>query len=150
MSDVELTIDEQTVRVTAGTSLWDAALSVGIEIPVLCHDPKLEPVGVCRMCAVEVEGERAMTASCVREAEQGMVVRTAGAKIERCRDVLTELLLSEQPESSARETTTADDQLLALAAQRDVRSRLPGPSSPDARGDDVSSPVIAVDRSLNK
>ena len=144
MSDVRLTIDGREVSVAPGTRLWDAARSLGIEIPVLCHEPGLEPVGVCRMCAVEVEGERVMTAACVREAEDGMVVRTGGAKIDRCRDVLTELLLSEQPETSARETTTGDDGLLALAAERDVAAP-PHLASGTPRGGDLSSPVIAVD-----
>jgi len=144
VSDVRLTIDGREVQVPEGTSLWDAARGLGIEIPALCHDPRLEAVGVCRMCAVAVEGERVLTASCVRAAEDGMVVRTGGEHIERCRDVLTEMLLSEQPQASARETTTGDDALLALASARGVTSRLPGPDA-GLRGADASSPVIAVD-----
>jgi len=146
VTNVTLTIDGGEVTVPAGTTLWDAARSAAIEIPVLCHDPKLEPVGVCRLCAVEVEGERVFAAACVREAEDGMVVRTGSAKLERCRDMLTELLLSEQPDSSRREKTTADDALLALARDRRVSSQLPAPNgSAPARGQDDSSPVIAVD-----
>ena len=98
----------------AGTTIWDAARGAGIEVPVLCHDPKLDPVGVCRLCAVEIEGARVMAASCVREAEEGMVVRTASEKIERCRSMLTELLMSEQREESAKENTTGDDRLYEL------------------------------------
>ena len=67
MTAVRLEIDGAAVEVAPGTSLWDAARSVGITIPVLCHDPELDPVGVCRMCVVEVEGERVLAASCVRE-----------------------------------------------------------------------------------
>jgi formate dehydrogenase major subunit len=145
MSTVALRIDGHPVTVPTGTSLWDAARQLGIAIPVLCHDPELAPVGVCRLCAVEVEGERVLTAACVRTAEDGMSVRTGGEKIERCRDVLTELLLSEQPVLSAREETTADDALLALARARGVASRWPGPEADASRGADRSSPVIAVD-----
>jgi len=55
VSEVELVIDGRTVRVPAGTTLFDAARTHGIDVPTLCHDPRLEPVGVCRVCVVEVE-----------------------------------------------------------------------------------------------
>ncbi len=146
MTDVRLTIDGRSVTVPTGTSLWDAARKLGIEIPVLCHDPKLAPVGVCRMCAVEVEGERVLAAACVREAAPDMVVQTATERVERSRDILTELLLSEQPPSSARQETTADDVLFALAERRDIDlSLFPADVSAAPRGSDDSSPVIAVD-----
>ena len=90
-----LSIDGQDVTVGQGRTIWEAAREAGIEIPVLCHEPGLEPVGVCRMCAVEVEGARVMAAACVREVEDGMVVRTKSEKVERCRSMLTELLMSE-------------------------------------------------------
>ena len=117
MSSVTLTIDDREVTVPAGTTIWDAARALEIEVPVLCHDPGLEPVGVCRICAVEVEGARVMAASCVRAAEDGMVVHTASPKVERCRTMLTELLMSEQPAESRKQTTTADDKLYELAIE---------------------------------
>ncbi len=51
-----VTIDGQPVEVPAGTTLYDAAVQAGTDLPVLCHDPNLDPVAVCRMCVVEVEG----------------------------------------------------------------------------------------------
>ena len=56
---VELSIDGQSIQVPAGTTIWEAARRAGIDIPVLCHHPNLNPVAVCRVCAVEVEGARA-------------------------------------------------------------------------------------------
>ena len=50
---VTLEIDGRAVSVAEGTTIWDAARSARIEIPSLCHSPGLEPVGVCRICAVE-------------------------------------------------------------------------------------------------
>jgi formate dehydrogenase major subunit len=139
---VTLTIDEKRVTVPEGTTLWQAACDAGIEIPVLCHDPKLRPVGVCRMCVVEVEGARVMAASCVRVCEEGMRVRTRTEKVERCRRTLTELLLADHPEVCAKEATTADDQLDALARRYAAERRFP---AGDGRPRDMSSPVIAVD-----
>lgn len=143
MKRISLTIDGQRIDVESGTSLWDAARRAGREIPTLCHDPKLRPVGVCRICVVQVEGERVMTAACVREAQAGMVVQTNSEKIDRCRRGLSELLLAEQPEISAREVTTGDDALLALAREQAVdRSAA---STGAMRPIDDSSVVIAID-----
>ena len=53
---VGLTIDGKLMKVPSGTSIWDAAQAAGIRIPVLCHQPRLRPVGVCRMCVVDIGG----------------------------------------------------------------------------------------------
>ena len=56
--------------------LVEAAKVAGIDIPVFCYHPKLEPVGVCRMCMVEVEGMRKPVTACTLPVTDGMVVRT--------------------------------------------------------------------------
>ena len=89
---VELTIDGRQVRVASGTSIWEAARQAGISIPALCHDPGLEPVGVCRLCVVDV-GERVLAASCVRGCSEGMTVTTQSDSIDLHRRQLTRLLL---------------------------------------------------------
>jgi formate dehydrogenase major subunit len=141
---IQLTIDGIAVEVSDGTTIWDAARSVGIEIPVLCHEPRLEPAGVCRVCVVDV-GERLLVASCVRSCEPGMEVRTATEEIESHRKTLVELLVCDQPpiERDPKETTVGGNDLLALATQYDARrDRFP---SRDDRPADSSSSVIAVD-----
>jgi formate dehydrogenase major subunit len=141
---VTLTIDGQPVTVPEGTTIWEAARSLGVDIPVLCHDPRLRPVGVCRMCVVDV-GARVLAASCVRPCEPGMKVETRSEKVVRQRRVLTELLMSDQPppEACAKETTTGDNQLFALARELGAT----GASLPrgGGRARDTSSKVIAVD-----
>ena len=89
---IKLTIDGKNVEVPDGTTIWDAAKGLGIEIPTLCHDPRLKPVGVCRMCVVDVGG-RVLAASCVRACEPGMAVKTTTPEIESHRKILTELLI---------------------------------------------------------
>ncbi|HSG81141.1 MAG TPA: formate dehydrogenase subunit alpha [Gemmatimonadota bacterium] len=144
MADVSLTIDGIKTTVPAGSTIWEAAREAGIEIPVLCHDERLRPVGVCRMCAVDV-GERVLAAACVREATDGMVVDTHSEKVERSRKTLTALLLSDYPSRSARAETTGDDLLLELAGDYGLdRASIALPSG-NARRQDDSSPVIAVD-----
>ena len=84
---VALTIDGQPVAVPAGTTLWEAARTVGIDIPVLCHHPRMKPVGVCRLCVVDV-GERVLAASCTRQAEPGMTVTTRSDALDGHRRIL--------------------------------------------------------------
>ncbi len=138
---ITLSIDGQSVTVPEGTTIWEAAKSIGIEIPALCHDTRLPPVGVCRMCVVDVGG-RVLAASCVRPCEANMNVQTASEKVERKRRMLTELLMSDQPEICPKESTTGDSQLHALARRYSAF----GDSLPRGNGrpEDKSSKVIAV------
>src|SRR5215211_2560456 len=112
---VTCTIDGTQVTVPAGTTIFGAAKGAGIDIPVLCHDERYDPVGVCRMCVVDV-GQRVYAAACVRPCEDGMEVKTATAELDRNRAQLTELLLADQPpvQEDPKETTTADNELLVL------------------------------------
>ncbi|MGH9866191.1 MAG: 2Fe-2S iron-sulfur cluster-binding protein, partial [Candidatus Acidiferrales bacterium] len=93
---VELTIDGGKVSVPEGTTVFDAARLNNIRIPTLCHQQNEIPVGVCRVCVVDV-GARVLTASCVRPAENGMVVLTASEKVRSARRTLVELLMSDHP-----------------------------------------------------
>lgn len=146
---MKLTIDGVEVEAAEGATILEAAAGAGIEIPVLCHAPGLDPVGVCRMCVVDV-GERVMAAACVRACQPGMQVTTGSEAIERHRAMLTDLLLTDQPEPperDRRETRQGDNELLALARRYGVRGdRFPGRNG-DARrrGLDASSHVIDVD-----
>ena len=74
--EIQLTIDGKQVSVPAGTTIFDAARMNGIPIPTLCHQQNENPVGVCRVCVVDV-GQRVYAASCIRQAEAGMTVKTA-------------------------------------------------------------------------
>jgi len=141
---ITLTIDGHEVTAAEGATIWEAAKAAGIDIPVLCHNERFDPVGVCRMCVVDV-GAPAFAASCVRACENGMDVRTTTPELERSRAVLTEMLLSDQPdrEHDPKQVTTGDSELLELAGRFGVdQGGLPRASG---RGTDFSSPVIAVD-----
>ncbi|MEV4090522.1 2Fe-2S iron-sulfur cluster-binding protein, partial [Nonomuraea fuscirosea] len=143
---VTVEIDGREVSVPEGTTIYDAAKSVDIDIPVLCHNERYDPVGVCRMCVVDTGG-RAFAAACVRPCEDGMEVRTSTPELERNRATLTELLLSDQPprEEDPKQTTTGDNLLLDLADRFDVAKETAGLPCGSGRGLDTSNPVIAVD-----
>jgi formate dehydrogenase major subunit len=139
-----LSIDGQELTVPEGTTIYDAAKGAGIEIPVLCHDERYDPVGVCRMCVVDV-GARVYAAACVRPCEDGMEVKTGTPEVETRRATLTQLLMADQPptEEDPKETTTADNELLVLARRYGIQ-REDGIPLASGRGIDLSNPVIAV------
>ncbi len=140
---IELTVDGRKVTVPAGTSVFDAARLNGIAIPTLCHQQNETPVGVCRICVVDVGG-RVLTASCVRPAENGMVVNTASDRVRGARRTLLELLMSDHPSPCARQQNTGDCELETLAKQSGItQPRFVHRST--GRGKDDSSPAIAVE-----
>jgi CRP-like cAMP-binding protein/ferredoxin/succinate dehydrogenase/fumarate reductase-like Fe-S protein len=142
-STVRLTIDEQTVTVPVGTTIFDAARMNGIEIPVLCHQQNETPVGVCRVCVVDVGG-RAYQAACIRPAEAGMVVRTKTKEVVAARKTLLELMMADHPTPCVRQQHTGDCELEKLADRYDARkSRYPRREV--MRGKDDSSLTILVD-----
>jgi formate dehydrogenase major subunit len=142
--NITLKIDGREVTVRDGTTILDAAAQLGITIPVLCHDERYDPVGVCRVCVVDI-GARVYAAACVRPCEEGMDVKTNTDRVEHHRAVLTELLLSDQPdpETDPKETTTADNELLVLVRQYGVQQDNGIPQA-QGRGIDDSNPVISV------
>jgi formate dehydrogenase alpha subunit len=89
------TIDGRRVTAPEGATILEAALEAGIHIPHLCHDPRLAPTGACRLCLVEIEGQRGLHTSCTRRLEPGMVVRTQTEAVRSSRRTTLELLLSE-------------------------------------------------------
>ena len=119
MPDITLTIDGKEVTVPQGTGVVEAARAAGVEIPVFCHHPKLAPVGMCRMCLVEVGTPRMDPATkqpvldaegkpvigmmprlqtgCTTPVSQGMVVKTNTAEVDFARRGVIEMLLTSHP-----------------------------------------------------
>ena len=100
MSDkIRFELDGREVEAESGETIWTVAEREGTEIPHLCHRPQpgYRPDGNCRACMVEVEGERALQASCIRKPTPGMKVKTATERAKKSREMVFELLLSDQP-----------------------------------------------------
>jgi len=96
---VRVTIDDTTLSVPAGTLLIRAAELIGIQVPRFCDHPLLDPVGACRQCLVEVEGQRKPVASCTMAVADGMVVRTqlTSPAAQKSQEGVMELLLINHP-----------------------------------------------------
>ncbi|MEM1149088.1 MAG: formate dehydrogenase subunit alpha [Pseudomonadota bacterium] len=99
MGATTFTLDGEEVTAFEGETIWDVAKRMGTHIPHLCHKdvPNLRSDGNCRACVVEVEGERTLTASCVRAPTEGMVVNTGNARVQDNRKMVFELLASDMP-----------------------------------------------------
>lgn len=101
MSDIVLQIDGKEVAATEGMTIVEAAKTVGISIPTLCHHDQLEPYGACRICTVEAEsrGRSTLVAACLYPVEKDLVVRTRTEKLDKIRKVLLEQMLAHAPDS---------------------------------------------------
>jgi len=97
MNLVTLTINDQKVQVEQGTTVLDAAKKTGIEIPTLCYLEDINAIGACRICVVEVKGAKALQASCVLPATEGMVVSTNTPAVRESRRTTLDLILSNHP-----------------------------------------------------
>jgi CRP-like cAMP-binding protein/Fe-S-cluster-containing hydrogenase component 2 len=144
MSDsVALTIDGRDVSVPRGTTIFDAARLNGIAIPTLCHQQNQTPVGVCRVCVVDI-GARVYPASCIRECEPGMKVTTNAPGVVQARNTLVEMLMADHPTPCVRQQHSGDCELETMAAAAGMAApRYARRLSP--RGRDDSSLSIAVD-----
>lgn len=96
---ITFTLDGCEVEAKNGESIWQVATREGVEIPHLCHSDEAgyRADGNCRVCMVEVEGERTLAASCIREPQAGMVVKTASARAKSTRKMMFDLLIADQP-----------------------------------------------------
>ena len=92
---VNLKINNIPVQVKEGTTILDAAKSVGINIPTLCYLKDINEIGACRVCVVEVKGARSLVASCVYPVNEGMEVFTNTEKVRKSRKTTIELLMSD-------------------------------------------------------
>ena len=94
---VTLQIDGRTVSVPKGTTVYQAARSAGIEIPIFCYHDRMPPLGACRMCLVRVEKLPKLQTSCTLVATDGMVVDTTSAEVRTGQEAILEFLLINHP-----------------------------------------------------
>jgi len=142
----KLTIDNAGVEVPSGTTILNAARSVGIRIPSLCYLEGVHVVGGCRVCLVEVAGARTLTASCSTPVAEGMKVRTNIPRVRAARRMVVELLLSDHGGDCQTCVRSNDCELQAVARDLDVRE-LHFTGAQHQRLVDTSTPALDRDSS---
>ena len=100
---ISLTIDGELITIPEGATLLDAANQCGADVPTICYHEHCTSYGLCRLCVVEVEGQRVLAASCVAKVEADMKVSTSSERVVRARRTILEMLdsavdLGEAPE----------------------------------------------------
>lgn len=121
---VKLMIDGRAVKVPQGSTIMEAAETIGIRIPRLCYHPKLSLEGACRICVVEVKGMRNWVASCAFKVQEGMEVVTGSPEIRQARRDIVELLLDNHPKECQICERDGNCELQNLAYQLGVREWL--------------------------
>jgi formate dehydrogenase major subunit len=96
MSTITITMNGQKVSARPGQTILRAAQAAGIDIPTLCHHPALAPIGACRVCLVEVAGQRTLQPACTFPVADRMEVQTESPKVVRARKFVLELIFSER------------------------------------------------------
>ncbi len=110
-----ITLQGKTCAFEPGETVLEIAQRNGVEIPTLCHDPRLEPAGACRTCLVEIGGWKRLAPACATKAQGGMVVAAESPRIDRHRTSLLSLYLTDHPRDPARAERGAPNELLAMA-----------------------------------
>lgn len=94
---IKLTIDDREIEVPAGTTVYQAAKSLSIDVPIFCYHDRMPPFGACRVCLVEVENFPKLQTSCTLEAKEGMKVKTTSKIAQEGREGILEFLLINHP-----------------------------------------------------
>ena len=143
---IRFTLDGRAVEARPGETIWQVAEREGTTIPHLCWRPApgYRADGNCRACMVEVEGERVLAASCLREPADGMVVKTQSDRAVKARAMVMELLVADQPPQEVAHDTEASFWRWA-DAQGISSSRFPRAWDGErAPAPDTSHPAMAV------
>ena len=141
---VHLTINNIKVNAENGMTILEAAQSIGISIPTLCHLKDLTPTGACRFCVVEVEGQKSLLPSCAFPVYEGMVVDTNSPRVRRARKTIIELLVENHPQDCLICVRNKNCELQDMAERYGVREhRYSGETKSHAI--DISSASIERD-----
>ncbi|MFA5863144.1 MAG: NADH-dependent [FeFe] hydrogenase, group A6 [Phycisphaerae bacterium] len=140
----KLTINNIEVQAPEGVSILEAAKQAGVRIPTLCYLEKVQAIGACRVCLVEVEGAKTLVASCVMPVAEGMKVQTNTKRVRDARRTVVELLLSDHDGECQTCDRNDDCELQALARELGIREiTYPGEKSKSVI--DTSTPALVRD-----
>jgi len=138
---VNLTINGTKVSVKEGTTILDAAKSIGETIPTLCYLKEINEIGACRVCVVEVEGTERCVTACNNFVEEGMVVYTNSRKVRTTRKTNVKLILSQHDYKCGTCVRSGNCTLQSLANELNI-SEMPYDSILEKDNWDMTFPLI--------
>ena len=138
---VNVTINGRGTTIQQGTTILNAAKTVGVDIPHLCYWEGLNDIGACRICVVELEGKDKLVSACNTEVEEGMVIHTNSPKVRQARKTNVQLLLAEHDCMCATCSRSGNCQLQTIARNLGVVGSVYTSNCDDYRWDD-SFPLI--------
>ncbi len=145
----QVEINGQACQARTGETVVDVARRLGIGIPTLCHDPRLDPAGACRVCLVEVEGQRRMQPGCAWRVAPGMKITTESPRIERHRRVLYGLYQADhRVDEHGLPIETANENQLRTLCEKTPPLRLEPVHAPRRGRDHDVNPYIRFDPDL--
>ncbi len=146
-ANISVTIDGMETKVPLGTTILEAAKSIGVHIPTLCYHPDLEVAGLCRICVVEVEGQRTLQAACAYPITAPIKINTYSKAVRVARRHVLDLLLSEHCGDCYACIRNGHCELQALAEEYGVEKFRFGHIEEPVPIDDSSYSVV---RDMNK
>ena len=117
------TVNGKTLEAKDGDNLLDVLRKNNIHVPALCHMSGLFPTGACRMCVVEVDGQRGLVPSCSCAVNDGMNVNTHTKRVLKARKTIVELLLSNHPDDCLYCDRNKNCELQDLATDYNITER---------------------------
>lgn len=145
MSSVKITIDDKVIEAESGLRLLDVARTNQIDIPTLCYHRDLSPTGNCRICVVEVKGQRFLQAACVTSIWEGMIVDTQCQRVKKSRKMTLELMLANHPKDCLVCDASGSCELQDLAYEYQVDVPEWGSKGTRYLQDSDPNPFIRVD-----
>ncbi|MBI2924882.1 MAG: formate dehydrogenase subunit alpha [Verrucomicrobia bacterium] len=142
---LQVTINGQARQFPEGLTINQALRQLAVEVPTLCHDDRLQPVGSCRLCAVEVKGVNGLVTACNTQLRDGMEIQTHSDPVQGVRKTLLGLLAKDYPAEAVAQFP--DKQFHRYLREYDVKARgsrtAPQPAVPFMK--DLTHPYIHVD-----
>jgi predicted molibdopterin-dependent oxidoreductase YjgC len=130
------------VECSAGETILTAAERAGVEIPTLCHDPRLDPVGACRSCLVEVDGQRRLQPACAFKASSDMIITTNNERVKRHRQTLLSFYMADHGPNGHTPDKANGNQLLQMVKDYGTDLELPAIDAPRADRPSESNPYF--------
>jgi len=139
---MNIQVNNRTIEAKRGETILTALKRAGIKVPTLCHMENLLPSGACRMCVVEVDGQRSLLPSCAFPVAEGMKIQTHSPRVVRARKTIVELLLAGHPDDCLYCVRNGSCQLQELAGELGVRDRRYAGAKTESKMDTSSASLV--------